>query len=136
MTITVLLVDDNATFLGIVSRFLQDQPDLTVVGAATGGADGIAKALALRPQVVVLDLVMPQFSGFYVLPRLNEQLPGTAVVVLTLLEGEGYEEAARAAGADGFVAKSRMHADLVPAIREAAETVGGRRRAPAPAAKA
>lgn len=128
MTISVLIVDDNAKFVSIVSRFLQEQPEVTVVGTAIGGADGIAKAVALRPQVVLLDLVMPEFSGFYVLPRLRELLPSAAVVVLTLLEGEGYEEATRAAGADGFVAKSTLHADLVPAILEAAVEVTRRQR--------
>jgi DNA-binding NarL/FixJ family response regulator len=121
---TVLIVDDNTTFVSIVARFLADQPDLTVVGTATSGTEGIKKALELRPQVILLDLVMPGLSGLYALPRLRQQVPDAAVIVLTLLEGEGYEEAARDAGADGFVPKSRLYADLIPAIREAARLGG------------
>lgn len=120
MQTTVLVVDDNATFVGIVARFVREQPDLTVVGTATSGADGIKQALELRPQVILLDLVMPGLSGLYELPSLRQQAPDSAVIVLTLLEGEGYEQAARDSGADGFVPKSRLYADLIPAIREAA----------------
>jgi DNA-binding NarL/FixJ family response regulator len=117
---TVLIVDDNTTFVGIVARFLAEQPDLVVVGAANNGADGIRQALELRPQVILLDLVMPGLSGLYALPRLRQTLPDTAVIVLTLLEGEGYEEAARDAGAHSFVPKSQLYTCLLPAIREAA----------------
>jgi DNA-binding NarL/FixJ family response regulator len=124
--ITVLIVDDNTTFVGIVARFLREQPDLAVVGTATSGAEGIKQALQLCPQVILLDLVMPGLSGLYALPRLRKQAPNSAVIVLTLLEGEGYEEAARDAGADGFVPKSRLYTELIPAIRGAARVASAR----------
>jgi DNA-binding NarL/FixJ family response regulator len=123
---TILIIDDNATFVGIVARFLNEQPDLDVVGTASGGVEGIKQAVELRPRVILLDLVMPGLSGLYALPRLRQQAPDSAVIVLTLLEGEGYEEAARDAGADGFVPKSRLYTDLIPAIRDAARVAGAR----------
>ena len=125
---TILIVDDNDTFVGIVSRFLRKQPDLDVVGTANSGAEGIKQALELRPQVILLDLVMPELSGLYVLPRLRQQAPDSAVIVLTLLEGEGYEEAAKDAGADAFVPKSKLYTDLIPAIREGARVASARAR--------
>jgi DNA-binding NarL/FixJ family response regulator len=127
---TVLIVDDNATFVGIVSRFLREQPGLDVVGTASNGAQAIKQAVALRPQVILLDLIMPGLAGLYALPQIRHQAPESAVIVLTLLEGEGYEEAAKDAGADGFVPKSSLYTDLVPAIREAALVAGARAQAP------
>jgi DNA-binding NarL/FixJ family response regulator len=123
---TVLIVDDNTTFVGIVARFVGDQPDMTVVGTANNGAEGIKQALELRPQVILLDLVMPGLSGLYALPRLRQQAPDSALIVLTLLEGEGYEDAARDAGADAFVPKSKLYTELIPAIRAAALMASGR----------
>jgi DNA-binding NarL/FixJ family response regulator len=130
---SVLIVDDNATFVGIVSRFIKEQPDLKVVGTAGSGAEGIRLAVELRPQVILLDLVMPGLAGLYALPRLRQQAPDSAVIVLTLLEGEGYEEAAREAGADSFVPKSKLYTDLIPAIRAVALVAGARARASAQA---
>jgi DNA-binding NarL/FixJ family response regulator len=127
---TILIVDDNITFVGIVSRFLREQPGLDVVGTANSGAEGIKQAVELHPQVILLDLVMPGLAGLYTLPRLRQQAPDSAVIVLTLLEGEGYEEAAKDAGADGFVPKSRLYTDLIPAIRDAALVAGARAQAP------
>lgn len=129
MQTTVLIVDDNNTFVGIVARFLREQPDLTVVGTANNGADGIKRAVELHPQVILLDLVMPGLAGLYALPRLRQQAPDSAVIVLTLLEGEGYEEAARDAGADGFVPKSRLYTELIPAIQNAARLASDRAHA-------
>ncbi len=126
MQTTVLIVDDNDTFVGIVARFLRAQPDITVVGTAVSGAEGIKQALELHPRVILLDLIMPGLAGLYALPRLRQQLPDAAVIVLTLLEGEGYEEAARDAGADGFVPKSKLYTDLIPAIRDAARVASAR----------
>lgn len=123
MPISVLLVDDNRTFLGILKRFLEGYPDVHVAGVAAGGEEGIALAFQLRPQVILLDLAMPGVSGLEAIPRLRARLPKVAIIVLSLLEGNGYEGAALKAGADGFVPKSRLYNDLLPAIRSAAQAV-------------
>jgi DNA-binding NarL/FixJ family response regulator len=121
---TLLLVDDNPTFLRILERFLDEQEDeeLSVIGTATGGQEGLAKAMTLRPDVVLLDLAMPDTHGLDVIPRLRRMLPDVGIIALTLLSPESYREAALAAGADGFVTKANLDADLLPAIRGLAET--------------
>jgi DNA-binding NarL/FixJ family response regulator len=120
-SISVLLVDDSPVFVSIARRFLHTDGDLIVVGQAGGGQEALARARDLRPQVVLLDLRMPDLPGLEVIPRLRAILPEVGIVVLTLLEGNGYREAALAAGADEFVAKAAMSADLLPAIRRVAQ---------------
>jgi len=119
--ISLLLVDDSPVFLSIATRFLRAYDDLVVAGVAGGGQEALAQARDLRPQVVVLDLRMPGLPGLEVIPLLRALLPQVGIVVLTLLGGNGYREAALAAGADDFVAKAAMSTDLVPAIRRVAQ---------------
>jgi DNA-binding NarL/FixJ family response regulator len=114
--ISVLLIDDNPTFLRIARKFLQDQEDVEVVGTANGGEEGLARSLELRPQVILLDLAMGDMSGLDVLPKLLESLPETRIIALTMLDTDGYRKAAKGAGAADFVAKAAMGTDLIPAI--------------------
>ena len=113
---TVLLIDDDATFLRHARRYLERESSLAVVGAASSAAEGEALAQRLRPDVVVLDLSMPETDGFALIPRLAEAAPGAAVVVLTMLEDDRYRERALGLGADAFVAKSRLVEDLLAEI--------------------
>jgi len=122
--ISVLLVDDNPVFLSIAARFLRACDDLVVLGAADGGQEALAKAWRLRPQVVLLDLRMPDLPGLEVIPLLRAILPQVGIVVLTLLDGNSYREAALAADADEFVSKAFMDTDLLPAIRRVAHIHG------------
>jgi len=75
--ISLLLVDDSATFLRLVSRFLSEQyPDeVVIVGLAEGGEAGLAQAHALRPDIVLIDLVMPGLPGLKAIPLLRGALP-------------------------------------------------------------
>ena len=117
--ISVLVVDDNPTFLRILINFLREQNHngLVVVAAAGGGEEALAKAQALQPRVVLLDLRMPGLSGLETIPRLRCTLPDVAIIALTLQESNGYRQAALAAGADEFVSKATLTTDLLPAIR-------------------
>ena len=117
--ITVLLVDDNPTFLRIASRFLERQNEVVVAGTAGGGEEALLQARALRPQVILLDLAMPDLPGLDAIPRLRVILPEAHIIALTLLDSEGYRQAALAAGAEDFVSKTVMNTDLLPAIRRA-----------------
>lgn len=118
--ITVLLVDDNPTFLDIASRFLQGHEQVTVVGIANGGREAIDKAQQLQPQVILIDLAMPDLAGLDAIPVLRSLLPQVAIIALTLLDTQSYREAAFAAGADGFIAKGDLNAQLLPAIQRVA----------------
>jgi DNA-binding NarL/FixJ family response regulator len=117
--VSVLLVDDNRLFLRLVVRFLQEQcaAEVTVVGVAHNGYEALSQAQALQPQVVLLDLAIPDLSGLEVIPRLRVILPAVAIIVLTGQKAKAYRQAALTAGADDFVSKATLTADLLPAIR-------------------
>ncbi len=121
--IRIMLVDDNPMFLGIASAFFKEcYPDeLDVVGTAGGGEEAVALGWALRPEVVLIDLLMPGVSGFETIPRLSAQCPDAGIIALTFVDGQGCRQAALAAGVDDFVQKQTMTTDLLPAIRRVAE---------------
>lgn len=119
--ISVLLVDDNPVFLRIAARFLQQHDDIVVVGAAGGGQEALALAQDLQPELVVIDLAMPGLSGLATIPLLQVVLPKVGIIALTVLDTNGYRQAALAAGANDFVAKASLDTDLLPAIRRVAQ---------------
>ena len=119
--ISVMLVDDSLFFLNVATQFLQAQDDLTVVGATEGGQEALARAPRLHPDVVLVDLTMPDLPGLEVIPRLRTMLPAMGIIVLTSHEAEGYRQAALTAGADDFVSKGEMGTRLLPAIRRVAQ---------------
>jgi len=124
--ISVLLVDDSLTFLRIVARFLQEHNDMRVVGSSQSGQEALVLARDLQPQVILLDLAMPELHGLDAIPLLRAAVPEAGILVLTLLEGQGYRSAALARGADDLVAKASMGTDLLLAIRRVAKS--GRRQ--------
>ena len=115
--IRVLVVDDNPTFLDIAIEFLQQYDELNIIGTASGGRQALAQAQELCPQVILLDLAMPDLLGLEVIPLLQAMLPGVSIIILTLLNTDGCREAALTAGADDFVPKTKMNTDLLPAIQ-------------------
>lgn len=120
MTIRILLIDDHTLFRSGVSALLQRQPDLEVVGEASDGVEGVKRAKQHLPDVILLDLNMPGLSGLETLQLLVEDLPDTAVVMLTVSEEADELTAAMRAGARGFLLKSIDADALVAAIRKAA----------------
>ena len=117
--ISVLLVDDNASFLQAATRFLQQYQDITVVGTACGGQEAMPMAQTLQPDVALVDLSMPDLPGLELIPRLRVALPKMRIIALTLLDSAAYQRAALAVGADGLVSKRSMSTTLLPAIRQA-----------------
>jgi DNA-binding NarL/FixJ family response regulator len=115
-SISVLLVDDNYAFVHIAARFLRAHRGVRVAGSFSGGREALSGAQDLQPDVVLVDLAMPDFPGLEVIPRLREVLPGAGIIALTLLDADGYRQAALAAGADDFVSKATLGTDLLPAI--------------------
>jgi DNA-binding NarL/FixJ family response regulator len=119
--VSVLLVDDNPLFLRIATQFLQQYGDVVVLGVADGGKECLLQAKRLQPQVVLLDLSMPDLPGLEVIPRLRAAQPQVGIIVLTMLDTNGYRQAALAAGADDFISKANMADDLLPAIQRVAQ---------------
>ena len=121
--IRVLLVDDHAIIRAGVRMLLETQPDVEVAGEAEGGRDGVRLAEELRPDVVVMDLSMPDMDGFEATRRIKQLSPGIAVLALTMHDSEEYFFEVLKAGASGYVPKKAAPTDLVTAIR--AVSTGG-----------
>jgi DNA-binding NarL/FixJ family response regulator len=124
--ISIVLVDDSPVFLRTAKLFLQQLDGVEVVGTAHGGESGLRESLSLRPDIVLMDLNMPDLHGLDVIPKLREALPATHIIALTMLEEDGYRGVSRAAGAHEFIPKTRMHAELPAAIYR----LGGRPEPP------
>lgn len=114
--VRTLLIDDSATFLASVQGFLADHPRVHVVGTAPSGHEGVAEAIRLRPDLVLLDLVMPGMSGLEALRRIKAMPAPPRVVVLTFQEEPEFRTEALARGADGYVTKLGMAAGLLPVL--------------------
>jgi two-component system response regulator NreC len=121
--VSVLLVDDNLTFLRIATRFLDAHDDVVVVGTVSEGETALAQAQALQPDVVLVDTAMSSLQGgLKFIPQLRAVLPSVGIIALTLIGTDGYRQAALEAGADDFVPKAAMGADLLSAIRRVRQT--------------
>lgn len=116
--ISVLLVDNNPAFLHILTGFLQryGRSQILIAGTASGGKEALTKAQLLRPQVILIDLSMPDLHGLEAIPQLRSLLPDVKIIALTLLDSGSYRQAALAAGANDFVSKTQLDTDLLPAI--------------------
>jgi DNA-binding NarL/FixJ family response regulator len=120
--ITVLLVDDNLTFIRIATRLLDAHDGIAVVGAIRGGEDALTQIRELQPEVVIVDTSMPSLpGGLAFIGRLRSVLPDVWVIALTLIGTDGYRRAALGAGADDFVPKAAMGTDLLAAIQRVRE---------------
>ena len=120
----ILIADDHSVVRIGLSTLLGYQKDLTVVGEAENGEKTVAAARRLKPDVVVMDLVMPGLGGVEATQRIREALPDTKVLILTSFGSS--EDAARAiaAGASGVIMKDSANRELIEAIRTVAEGVG------------
>lgn len=120
-TISVIIVDDHAIVRSGVSGFLRMQPDITLVGEAASGEEAIRLVRDLVPDVVLMDLVMPNMDGVEATARIREISPRTQVVVLTSHHGDEFIFPAIRAGALSYVLKDITPADLLEVIRTAAK---------------
>ncbi|MDR5754115.1 MULTISPECIES: response regulator [unclassified Caballeronia] len=119
-TIRILLIDDHTLFRSGVRALLQRQPDFEVVDDAADGIEGVKRAKQHRPDVVLLDLNMPGLSGIETLQLLKQDLPDTAVVMLTVSEDVDELAKALGEGACGYLLKNIEAETLSSAIRRAA----------------
>src|SRR5438067_12723818 len=141
--IKIVLVDDHAVVRSGLRLLLDGQEEIEVVGEAGNAKDAIFRARALKPDVILLDVVMPGQSGIDVLPSLLKEAPETRVLVLSMQDDPSYVREAFAAGASGYVLKEAADEEVVTAVREIAgggnyvhPAVGARRVAADAAARA
>jgi DNA-binding NarL/FixJ family response regulator len=121
MTVSVLIADDQAMIRSGLRLILDDQPDITVVGEAADGAEAVAKARQLRPDVCLVDIRMPKLDGIEVTralagPGVHDPL---RVVIVTTFDLDEYVYGALRAGAVGFILKDAGPALLAEAVRAA-----------------
>ncbi|OGG51255.1 MAG: DNA-binding response regulator [Candidatus Handelsmanbacteria bacterium RIFCSPLOWO2_12_FULL_64_10] len=117
---TIVLADDHPFVRLGLRALLKTEPDLSVVGEAMDGLEAVALTERLRPDVLVLDLMMPGLSGLEVMSRVGLQAPETRVVVLSSYDREDYVLGALRSGARGYVLKDSCVVELVRAVREVA----------------
>ncbi|WP_066733771.1 response regulator [Cupriavidus sp. D384] len=120
MTIRILLIDDHTLFRSGIRALLQRQADFEIVDEAADGVEGIKRAKQHRPDVILLDLNMPGLSGLEALHLLVEDLPDSAVIVLTVSEEAEELATALRSGARGYLLKNIETEALTSAIRRAA----------------
>jgi len=113
----LLLVDDHVLFREGIGALLETEDDMQVVGGASRGEEALRLAVDLQPDVVLLDIAMPDMDGVEICQRLKRSLPNTAVLMLSAFENEEAVTAALTAGASGYVVKTIDHQRLVEGIR-------------------
>ncbi len=120
MAIKVLLADDHSVVRKGVREFLEDEPDIEVVGEAVNGTEAVDLAGALRPDVVVMDIKMPGLSGVEATRRIRADSPEVRVLALTAYDDDPYVFGLLEAGASGYVLKTAESRELIRAIRTVA----------------
>ena len=124
MSIRVLIVDDHAVVRSGLRLLLDAEEDIEPVGEAGNAREAVFQARALKPDVILLDIVMPEQTGLDALPQLMHENPELKVLVLSMQDEPRYVREAFAAGASGYVLKEAADTEVVAAVREVA--AGGR----------
>ncbi len=119
--IKVLVVDDHSVVREGIRALLSLQKDIEVMGEAVDGRDAIDKVQRLRPNVTVMDIVMPVMSGLEATKRITAEYPDTRVLILTQYDEEENMFVAKQVGAYGFIAKNAASSDLLTGIRTVGE---------------
>lgn len=119
--IRVLVVDDHWVVREGMRRYLMDEPGLMVIGEASNGNQAIALARELKPDVILMDILMPQMDGIEATARIKSEMPKVEIIALTsVLQDHSVSEAIQA-GATGYLLKDTNGAELLRAIRAAAD---------------
>ena len=120
-SIRVLLADDHRLIRAGLRLVVDQQPDLSVVGEADDGRQAVELAKSLKPNVVVMDIGMPNLNGIEAARQIREIRPASAIVMLSMHSDEGYVLRALGAGARAYLLKDSATTDLVQAIHAVAE---------------
>ena len=133
MTIRVLIVDDHPVVRSGLKSLLDAEDDIDVVGEAANMQDAIFRTRSLKPDVILMDVVMPGASGIEATPAVLKEAPEAKVLVLSMQDDPSYVHEAFGAGASGYLLKEAADEEVVSAVREVA--AGGRYVHPALGAK-
>jgi two-component system response regulator NreC len=120
MTTRILLVDDHAVVRSGLRMLLENERDVEIIGEAASAHEAIEAAMALRPNVILMDIGLPDLSGIDATREIKKRVPEAAIVALTIHEDEEYFFKMLEAGATGYVPKRAAPDELLTAIRAAA----------------
>jgi DNA-binding NarL/FixJ family response regulator len=115
--ICVLSVDDHLLLREGIAAVLEDQPDMTLVGQAANGREGIEMFRQYRPDVTLMDLRMPDMSGIKAIAAIRAEFPSARIIVLTTYAGDVQAVEALKAGASGYLLKNMLRKELLETIR-------------------
>jgi len=121
MPIRILLADDHTVVRDGLRALLERQPDMAVVGEAADGRDSVRLAEEHAPDVVVMDIAMPNMNGIEATRRILAANPHTAVVILSMHQDESYVLRSLKAGAKGYLLKDSLRSDVLEAIRSVSQ---------------
>jgi DNA-binding NarL/FixJ family response regulator len=117
MGVTILIADDNSRLRTLIRKLLAQEPDLHVVAEAATGTEALRLAYQLRPNIIVMDLAMPEVNGLEALRRIKMDHPETKVIIMTVHTEDVYLRAAEASGTDAFLIKRTLMTTLLPTVR-------------------
>jgi two-component system response regulator NreC len=120
MSIRIVIVDDHAVVRSGLRLLLEGQDDMEVVGEAGDARTAVFEARAHKPDVILMDVVMPTESGIEATPEVLKEAPDAKVLILSMQDDPVYVREAFAAGASGYVLKEAADAEVVAAVREVA----------------
>lgn len=112
----ILIADDKELVRAGLRMLLEKHMNWLVCGEASDGSEAVAKAIDLKPDLILLDIAMPKLDGLKVCRLLRDIAPNLEILVLTLYESPNVARAAEAAGAHGYISKALIPSDLIPAI--------------------
>ena len=116
MPITVFVADDHAIVREGLVNVLAAQPDIEIVGTATNGREALAQVLRLKPQVVILDISMPEMNGIEATRQILDETPDAAIVILSMHSSAQYVFHALEAGARGYLLKDSAGREIIDAV--------------------
>ena len=115
--IRILVVDDHQLIRVGIATLLIPESDMKLVGEASNGREAIAKYRECRPDVTLMDLQMPEMSGFDAIVAIRDEFPDARIIVLTTYVGDVQAQRAMKTGAQGYVLKNLLHKELLESIR-------------------
>jgi two-component system response regulator NreC len=119
MTIRLLLVDDHAVVRSGLKMLLENEHDVEIIGEASSASEAIEATLRLKPNVILMDIGLPDLSGIDATREIKKRVPDVSIVALTIHEDEEYFFKMLEAGASGYVPKRAAPEELLTAIRAA-----------------
>ena len=123
-SIRIMVVDDFQEWRQQIRSILEARPELAVIAEAVDGLEAVQKAQELKPDLILLDIGLPNLNGLQAANRIHQVAPDAAIIFLTQNSDEELVQAALRSGAQGYVLKAKASSELLPAIEQALRDEG------------